>query len=85
MEKRFRDGFAAIEGRARAAIDAYTGEKNITTPEQKKDFALYVMGNFQPISGVLFAMIAGKNHAPLIWKMIRPRGDEEKTFKVDEE
>ncbi len=85
MEKRFRDGFAAIENRARAAMDAYRGEKNITTPEQKKDFALYVMGNHQPISGVLFAMIAGKNYAPLIWKMIRPRGDEEKTFKVDEE
>jgi hypothetical protein len=30
-------------------------------------------------------MISGKNYDQIIWKSIRPRGDEEKTFKVDEE
>jgi len=27
-------------------------------------------------------MLDGKDYAPMIWKMIRPKGDE-KTFKVD--
>jgi RNA ligase len=84
MVARFRSAYAAIEGAARTAMDAYPGEKNIVDAEQKKAFALYVLAEHKDISAILFAMIAGKQYDGIIWKMIRPRGDEEKTFKTDE-
>ena len=82
---RFTDAFAAIELSARAAMDEYTGSTDAADPEAKKAFALWVQANHLPLAPILFAMISGKNYAPIIWKTIRPRGDEEKTFKVDEE
>ena len=53
----------------------------VITPEQRKQFALYAVAK-PPLTPVLFAMLDGKDYAPIIWKMVRPRGDE-KTFKVD--
>jgi len=84
MERRFSDGFAAIESAARAAFDAYPGDKDPTNPEAKKAFALYVMANHKDLAPILFAMISGKSYDAIIWKSIRPRGDEEKTFKEDD-
>jgi RNA ligase len=83
MEARFRGEYKAIEDKALAAMEAYPGEKTIADKEAKKAFALYVMGSYADISGILFAMVDGKNYAPILWKMIRPRGDEG-TFKVEE-
>jgi len=84
-QARFTTAFAAIEASARTAFLAYPGDKNAADPEAKKAFALWVQANHLPLAPILFAMISGKNYAPIIWKSIRPRGDEEKTFKVDEE
>jgi RNA ligase len=84
MVRRFRGAFEEIESVARVAMDGYSGEKKIVDAEQKKAFAMYVLGEHKQLSGILFAMISGKNYAPIVWKTIRPRGDEEKTFKVDE-
>jgi hypothetical protein len=80
---RFRGEYKAIEDAALAAMEAYPGEKKIADKETKKAFALYVMANHAGVAAILFAIVDGKNHAPIIWKMIRPRGDEG-TFKVEE-
>ena len=82
---RFTGAFAAIEDSARAAMAEYTGSTNASDPEAKKAFALWVQANHLSLAPILFAMISGKDYSPTIWKSIRPRGDEEKTFKVDEE
>jgi len=84
LVRRFRGAFDAIEGAARVAMDGYAGEKNIVDAEQKKAFALYVLERHKELSAILFAMIGGKRYDAMVWKMIRPRGDEEKTFRVDE-
>ena len=84
-KRRFTDGFSKIEDDARAAFAAYAGDKNAADPEAKKAFALWVMASHKVLAPILFAMVSGKEYAGIIWKMIRPRGDEEKTFKVDEE
>ncbi len=42
------------------------------------------VGTGDAIAAVLFTMISGKNYAPIVWKMIRLRGDVP-TYKVDEE
>jgi hypothetical protein len=59
----------------------YPGEMAITTPDQRKQFALYAAEK-RPVTPILFAMLDGKDYAPIIWKMVKPRGDD-KTFKVD--
>jgi RNA ligase len=81
---RFHTEFSAIEDTARAAFDAYTGDKDAANPESKKAFALYVMAHHKELAGILFAMIGGKDYKQIIFKAIRPRGDEEKTFKEDD-
>lgn len=40
----------------------------------RKETALYFQQQQYP--SVLFAMLTGKNYAPIIWKMIRPKGGE---------
>jgi hypothetical protein len=48
-------------------------------------FARYVIShNMRFINGVLFAMFDGKDTAPIIWKSIKPRGDET-TFRTEGE
>jgi hypothetical protein len=84
VEKRLRDEFKAIEDAALAAMLAYPGDKNITDKETKKAFAIYVTSRHPKVAPIMFAMVEGKKYAPIIHKMIRPRGDE-KTFKVDTE
>jgi hypothetical protein len=81
---RFHTEFSEIEDAARAAFDAYAGDKDPANPESKKAFALYVMANHKELAGILFAMISGKEYKQIIFKAIRPRGDEEKTFKEDD-
>lgn len=83
IEARLRSEFKTIENRALVAMLGYQGEKNISNPVDKKPFALYVIANYPDISGILFSMVSGKDYMPIIYKMIRPRGDE-KTFVVDE-
>ena len=84
MIARFKGEFAAIEQQARAAFDAYAGGKDAADPEQKKAFALHVNAHHKELAAILFSMISGKNYAPVIWKTIRPRGDEP-TYKTEEE
>lgn len=81
VESRLNASFRSIENSALTAMLEYEGEKIISTPDQRKQFALYATAK-PPITPILFAMLDGKDYAPIIWKMIRPRGDE-KTFKVD--
>jgi hypothetical protein len=72
--------FAAIE---EAAMASYTGGRDATDPEQKKAFALWVNGEHKALAPILFSMIDGKEYAPVIWKSIRPLGDEP-PFKEDD-
>ena len=82
LEKRFRAEYTTIRDGATEALNAYEGEKNIANAADKKAFALYALTKGQ-LTPILFAMADGKRYEPIIWKMIRPRGDE-KTFKIDE-
>jgi RNA ligase len=83
IERRLRGEYQAIEDAAQTAFASYPGEKNIADAAQKKEFALWVLANHAPLSGILFAIVAGKPYDAIIWKQIRPQGDEQ-TFKVEE-
>jgi RNA ligase len=83
MHSRFLREFAAIEDSAKAAMASYTGGLDPADPEQKKAFALWVNGEHKPLAPILFSMIGGKEYAPILWKTIRPRGDEP-PFKDDD-
>jgi len=83
IERRLRGEYQAIEDAAQSAFASYPGEKNIADAAQKKEFALWVLANHAPLSGILFAIVAGKPYDAIIWKQIRPQGDEQ-TFKVEE-
>jgi RNA ligase len=83
MQRRFLREFAAIQDAAKAAMDSYTGGRDATDPEQKKAFALWVNGEHKALAPILFSLINSKEYAPVIWKSIRPRGDEP-PFKEDD-
>ena len=80
VESSLRSAYKVIEEAALAAMLEYEGEKLITTAEQRKQFALYAVAK-PPLTPVMFAILDGKNYAPIIWKMVRPRATD--TFKVD--
>jgi RNA ligase len=82
IESTLRNDFKIIEQTALAAMLDYPDEKNITTPEQRKQFALYAIAK-KPVTPILFAMLDSKDYAPIIWKMVKPQA--EKVFKIDEE
>lgn len=44
--------------------------------EYRAAFAKYISGTTRDLHGVLFAMLDGKDPAPIIWKSIKPRGDD---------
>jgi len=48
----------------------------------RKEFALQATQK-QPVTAILFAMYDGKDYGPIIWKMLKPRGDEAR-FKTDD-
>jgi RNA ligase len=83
IEARLRGEYRALEDAAKLAFASYPGDKNITDAAQKKDFALWVLTHHAPLSGILFSIIAGKPYEAMIWKQIRPQGDE-RTFKIEE-
>jgi len=80
VERVLLSAYKVIEDAALVAMLEYEGEKIITTAEQRKQFALYAVAK-PPLTPVLFAMLDGKNYAPIIWKMCRPKATD--TFKVD--
>lgn len=82
LEKRFATEFAVLEQTAWITYHDYKGEKNAADPAAKKAFAEYAVSQDPDITPLLFCMLTGKRYAPLIWRQIRPRGDE-KTFKND--
>ncbi len=46
----------------------------------RKEQAIYIT-KATPHSGIVFAMLDGKDHKPIIWKMVRPHGSS--TFRKD--
>lgn len=84
LEARFITEFHAIETEAWRLYNAYMEEKNAEDPAKKKAFALYATAQESNITPILFSMLSGKQYAPIIWKQIRPRGDD-KPYKVDTE
>lgn len=74
--EQLRGKYAEIEREAQAVFAA----RPQTTA--RKDQALYFMQTPKHKS-VLFAMLDGKNYAPIIWDMIAPKGNQ--TFKKDGE
>ncbi len=84
MLERFTSGYRAIEDAARAAMESYAGGREFKDAEQKKAFALWVLKEQAEIAPVLFAISNGKSYDGIIWKMLRPRGDEP-TYKSVEE
>lgn len=82
LEKRFTGEFLAIQEAAQRAYNAFEGEKDAVDPVKKKAFALYATAQASNLTPILFAMLCGKPYDPIIWKQIRPRGDE-RPFKQD--
>jgi RNA ligase len=80
VESQLLSAYRTIENSACAAMLEYGGEKIISTPEHRKLFALYAATK-HPVTPILFAMLDGKDYAPIIWKMIKPKAND--TFKVD--
>jgi len=80
VEGSIKRSYEDIERAAVSVMLAYDGEKIITTPEKRKQFALYATSK-QPVTPILFAMLDNKDYAPIIWKMVRPKATD--TFKVD--
>ena len=50
----------------------------------RAEYARYVQKFPQDLHGVLFAMFDNRDPAPLIWKQIKPRGDD-KSFRAEGE
>ena len=80
VESSLLSAYKVIQDAALAAMLEYEGEKIITTPKQRKQFALWAVAK-PPLTPILFAILDGKNYAPIIWKMVRPKVTD--TFKVD--
>lgn len=80
VESSLTSAYKTIENAALAAMLEYEGEKIITSPEQRKQFALYAATK-QPLTAILFAVIDSKDYAPIVWKMVRPKATD--TFKCD--
>lgn len=83
VEARLRGEYSAIENAALSAMLSYDGEKAISTPSHKKDFAMWVLSEHNAISSILFSMVERKKYDAIIWKMIRPSGLDEKSFRAD--
>jgi RNA ligase len=84
LEARLVGEYRELEGRALEAFRAYPGRvEDAKNPEQRKEFAAYAVGQ-KGLTPLLFTLLDGGDIAPMVWKMIRPRGDEG-TFKKDEE
>lgn len=80
VESQLLSMYKSIEDSALSAMLEYDGEKVVTTPEQRKHFALYATQK-QPVTPILFAMLDGKDYAPIIWRMVKPKATG--SFKVD--
>jgi RNA ligase len=80
VESSLRKSYKEIEDAALTAMIEYQGEKDIASPEQRKQFALYAVEKHS-VTPILFAMLDGKSYFGIIWKMIKPKATD--TFKVD--
>jgi RNA ligase len=84
LEARLWREYRDLETRAIEAFRAYPGAvDNPKDSEQRKQFAAHAVRQ-QPLTPLLFTLLDEGDVGPMIWKMIRPRGDEG-TFKKDEE
>lgn len=81
VESTLLSSYKTIEDAALASMLEYEGEKVIANSEQRKQFALYAIAK-QPLTPILFSMLDSKDYAPIIWKMIRPSGND-RTFRID--
>jgi RNA ligase len=84
MISRFVEGYRKIDAAALEAMLGYSGGRDFKDVEQKKAFALWVQDGQRELAPILFAMSNGKRYDAIIWKMLRPRGDEA-PYKSDEE
>lgn len=81
VEEKLRKDYRLIEDKALRTMLDYKGERNVRTPEDRKQFALYATQ--QPsLAPILFAMLDRKPYDQIIWKQLRPRGDE-RSYRVD--
>jgi RNA ligase len=84
LNSRLLGEYRELEERALQAFRAFPGPTDDPkNPEQRKQFAAYAVQQ-KGLTPLLFTLLDGGDIGPMIWKMIRPRGDEG-TFKKDEE
>jgi len=84
LKARLLGEYRDLEQRALEAFRAYPGQADdARNPEQRKRFAAYAVQQ-KGLTSLLFTLLDGGDIGPMIWKTIRPRGDEG-TFKKDEE
>ena len=84
LEARLLGEYRGLEQRALTAFRAYpSAVDDPKNPEQRKQFAAYAVQQ-KGLTSLLFTLLDGGDTGPMIWKTIRPRGDEG-AFKKDEE
>jgi RNA ligase len=70
------------------AVDAFmmrpTRYSNLEDREYRKQYAQYVITLPEDLRSVMFALIDDKDPSPLIWKQIKPRGDDQ-SFRTEGE
>jgi T4 RnlA family RNA ligase len=88
---KFETGYVALEDEAKFIFNTSVkliypkyGGPNFHPDQMKnvrKDFALFFQAQSPNLTGVLFAMLDGKNHKPIIEKMLKPKATD--TFKEE--
>jgi len=78
MEARAKDAFYARRFKGPWATEPSPEALRMVRKANAEDFKAT-----PELTGILFAMLDGKDYEPIIWKHIKPRGDE--TFKKDGE
>lgn len=75
VESELRADFARIEREARSELDA------MPNYDDRKQKAAYIVTKKHP--SIMFAMMDGKDYAPAIWKLVKPKSG--RAFRCDDE
>lgn len=79
VEARLLADFRNVEQQAWGKMDEWRQRSGGS--DNRKEFALWATQH-QPLTPILFSMLDRKEFSGIIWKMVRPRGDQ-RVFKVD--
>ena len=71
-----RARYAAVEANTRELYE--TMEQELGEDASRKEKAMWVQRQNQDLQPVLFAMLSGKDRAPMVWRMLEPKGEDDR-------